>query len=151
MYIPILTYHRLLKDNPDAASDPKRIAVSQAQFRSHLAWLAKWGYRSISLADYPQQVRTDLRPLGKSFAITFDDGYEEVLTLALPVLQEFKFTATVFAVSDQLAGCNAWDDSQARLLSVDQYRELQKAGITLGAHTANHVHLPRVHPPAPQR
>ncbi len=144
MYLPILVYHRLLKDTPDTASDPKRISVSQNQFRDHLKWLSRLGYRSVSLADYPQQLHQGQVPKGKVFAITFDDGYEEVLTLGLPILQEFGFTATVFAVPGQLSGCNAWDDGRARLLSADQYLTLQSAGITIGSHTCSHVHLPKV-------
>ncbi|OGR89657.1 MAG: hypothetical protein A2992_02305 [Elusimicrobia bacterium RIFCSPLOWO2_01_FULL_59_12] len=144
MYLPILTYHRLLAADPDHAADPKRIAVSQAQFRSHLGWLARLGYHSVSLADYPQQIRTRQRPAPKTFALTFDDGYEEVLTLALPVLKEFGYTATVFAVPGQMGGSNAWDDAKARLLSADQYRRLDKAGVTIGGHTSSHVHLPQV-------
>jgi peptidoglycan/xylan/chitin deacetylase (PgdA/CDA1 family) len=143
-YIPILTYHRLLKEIPFASVDPKRISVSQAQFRSHLAILAKWGYRSVSLADYPDQLRAGHTPSGKVFGITFDDGYEEVLSLALPVLQEFGFTATVFAVSGQLGGHNKWDHGNAPLLSSAQYRILHDAGLTIGAHTTNHVHLTQV-------
>jgi peptidoglycan/xylan/chitin deacetylase (PgdA/CDA1 family) len=144
MYLPILTYHRLLKEASTSVVDPKRIAVSQAQFRSHLAWLSRLGYRSLSLAHYPTLLRERRNPSAKSFAITFDDGYEDVLTLALPVLQEFRFTATVFAVPGQLGGTNVWDDSRARLLTADQYRILQKEGITIGGHTSSHVHLPQV-------
>jgi len=144
MYLPILTYHRLLKDVSNPESDPKRISVSQNQFRDHLKGLSRFGYRTVSLADYPKQLRDGQVPAAKTFAITFDDGYEEVLTLALPVLQEFGFTATVFAVPGQISGCNAWDDGRAKLLSADQYRTLQAAGITIGAHTCSHVHLPQV-------
>jgi peptidoglycan/xylan/chitin deacetylase (PgdA/CDA1 family) len=141
VYLPILTYHRLLKESPRVAMDPKRISVSQAQFHAHLAWLARQGYKTISLDAYVQLLRGGGQPFRKTFAITFDDGYEEVLTLALPVLQKFGFTATVFAVSGQLGGTNQWDDGRARLLSAEQYRTLQKAGITIGAHTSGHVHL----------
>jgi len=80
----------------------------------------------------------------RTLAITFDDGYEEVLTLGLPVLQEFGFTATIFAVPGQLGGRNAWDDGRAALLTTDHYRQLEKAGITIGAHTCQHVHLTQV-------
>src|SRR5687768_18529119 len=108
VYLPILTYHRLLDQHPDARVDPKRIAVSQEQFHAHMAWLAGLGYCSVSLPDYVRLLKSGQRPQGKCFAITFDDGYEEVLTLGLPVLQKFHFTATVFAVPGQLGGCNAW-------------------------------------------
>ena len=46
MYLPILTYHRLLPGNPDAAADPKRIAVSQladAPYNYAVGLLAKAG------------------------------------------------------------------------------------------------------------
>jgi peptidoglycan/xylan/chitin deacetylase (PgdA/CDA1 family) len=144
MYLPILTYHRLLPEYPDRTADPKRISVSQDQFRSHLGWLARLGYTTVSLADYPAALDARRALARRSFAITFDDGYEEVLTLALPVLKEFGFTATVFAVAGQLGGTNAWDDGKAKLLTVDQYRTLLGAGITIGAHTCRHVHLTQV-------
>jgi peptidoglycan/xylan/chitin deacetylase (PgdA/CDA1 family) len=144
MYLPILTYHRLLAHPPDKQADPKRISVSQAQFRAQLKWLHRLGYRTLSLADYPSRLRNGGQLSSKQFAITFDDGYEEVLTLGLPVLKEFGYTATVFAVSGQLGGCNSWDDGHARLLSADQYKTLIRAGITIGGHTASHVHLPKV-------
>src|SRR5882724_10805773 len=144
MYLPILTYHRLLPGPPDNTTDPKRIAVSQNQFRSHLKCLKSLGYRTASLANYAEQLHRGQAPARKSFAITFDDGYEEVLTLGLPILQEFGFTATVFAVPGQLGGSNAWDDGGARLLSADQIKRLAQAGITIGAHTCQHVHLTRV-------
>ena len=144
MYLPILTYHRLLAEHPTQQRDPKRISVSRDQFRSHLRWLKRLGYRSFSLADYSRALKEHRSISARSFAITFDDGYEEVLTLGLPVLQEFGYTATVFAVPGQLGGSNAWDDGAARLLTAAQLRQLDDAGITIGAHTCQHVHLTKV-------
>jgi peptidoglycan/xylan/chitin deacetylase (PgdA/CDA1 family) len=151
MYLPILIYHRILPGSPDRATDPHRIAVSQDQFRSHLKCLKSLGYRTASLADYAAQLIGGQASAKKTFAITFDDGYEDVLTLALPVLQEFGFTASVFAVPGQLGGVNAWDDGHAKLLSAAQYRTLAAAGITIGAHTSSHVHLPQVDPAVARR
>jgi len=144
--LPILTYHRIVEGAPTRQIDPQRISVSQAQFRSHLSWLKRLGYRSFSLSDYPELLRKGKSLSPRSVAITFDDGYEEVLRLGLPVLQEVGFTATVFAVPGQLGGCNAWDDGRARLLSADELRQLDRAGITIGAHTCQHAHLTRINP-----
>ncbi len=142
--LPILTYHRLLSGEATREADPKRIAVSAAQFRSHLAWLKRLGYSSFPLQDYPRYLREG-RPLpSRSVGITFDDGYVDVLTLGLPVLQEFGMTATIFAVSAELDGVNRWDDGAARLMSIPQYQQWAKAGMGIGAHTRHHVHLPRV-------
>jgi peptidoglycan/xylan/chitin deacetylase (PgdA/CDA1 family) len=143
-YLPILTYHRLLSQDPTTTVDPKRISVSQHQFRRHLAWLKRLGYKTLRLEDYVKFLREKGSAPSRSFAITFDDGYEEVLTLGLPILQEFGYTAAVFAVPGQFGGSNAWDDGAARLLTADQLKSLDKAGMTIGAHTCGHIHLTRV-------
>src|SRR5258706_4800996 len=143
-YLPILTYHRLLAQDPTPRLDPKRIAVSQSQFRKQLSWLKRLGFRTVALPDYIRGLNQKAGIPSRSFAITFDDGYEEVLTLGLPVLQELGYTATVFAVPGQLGGSNVWDDGGAKLLSVEQLRGLKSAGITIGAHTCQHVHLTQV-------
>ena len=145
--LPILTYHRLLPGEPTVGADPQRIAVSGSQFRSHLKWLKRLGYRSFPLDRYPEALRTG-QPLPKRrIGITFDDGYEDVLKIGLPLLREFGFTATVFAVSGELGGINRWDDGAATLLSADQYKILLRAGLTIGAHTRHHVHLPKLFDP----
>jgi peptidoglycan/xylan/chitin deacetylase (PgdA/CDA1 family) len=150
-YLPILTYHRLLAQDPTQNVDPHRISVSQNQFRNHLRWLKRLGYRTLSLPDYIHTLRQGGKIPGRSFAITFDDGYEEVLTLGLPLLQEAGYTATVFAVPGQLGGANVWDNAGARLLAVEGLRILDQAGITIGAHTCQHVHLTRVSPAIAKR
>jgi peptidoglycan/xylan/chitin deacetylase (PgdA/CDA1 family) len=143
-FLPILTYHRLLPGEPTKDVDPKRIAVSLAQFRRHLVWLKRLGFQSVRLDQYARDLRSGKAPKARSFAISFDDGYEEVFTLGLSALKEFGFTATIFAVPGHLGGTNQWDDGRARLMSAEQYRQWDAAGNTVGAHTSTHVHLPAV-------
>jgi len=80
--LPILTYHRLLPDAPTKSADPKRISVSRDQFRQHLLWLKRLGYRTLALPDYLRILRQGGKIPVRSFAITFDDGYQEVFPLA---------------------------------------------------------------------
>ncbi len=144
MYLPVLTYHRILSEAPTVARDPKRIAVSAHQFRSHLKWLSRLGYKSVDATHYARNIRYGGTVARKTFAITFDDGYKEVFTLGLPILREFGFTATVFAVAEELGGTNSWDDGQARLMTVDQYNDWARAGMAIGAHSCRHKHLPEI-------
>lgn len=146
-YRPILMYHRVLSGPSVKSIDPHRIGVSVEQFRRHLSLLRWMGYHTINLGDYVELLRAGRSPDRRTFMITFDDGYEEVLTLAWPVLRDFRFTATVFAVAGQMAGSNRWDDGDARLLSPDQLRELDRNGVTIGSHTLQHAHLTKVDPP----
>jgi peptidoglycan/xylan/chitin deacetylase (PgdA/CDA1 family) len=150
-YLPILTYHRLLAQGSAKSVDPKRIAVSQIQFRTHLRWLKRFGYKTLSLPAYVQTLRQGGPVPSRSFAITFDDGYQEVLTLGLPVLAEMGYSATVFAVPGELGGSNTWDDGGAKLLTAEELRRLDAAGIAIGAHTCRHVHLARVSPAEAKR
>ncbi len=152
MYLPILTYHRILPQASTKSNDPHRISVSQTQFRTHLKWLKRLGYKTVRLEDYVKRLRQHPHPTpsplegegeegGKSFAITFDDGYQEVLTLGLPLLQEFGFTAAIFAVPGEER--NRWDDNGAKLLAPAELRQWRDAGMETGAHSFRHLHLTR--------
>lgn len=99
-YLPILTYHRVVNEDPTRTVDPKRIAVSAAQFRSHLLMLRRLGYYSFPLNQYSALLAEGKSVSPWSIAITFDDGYEEMITLALPILKDTGFTATVLRSRD---------------------------------------------------
>ncbi|HVO32732.1 MAG TPA: polysaccharide deacetylase family protein [Elusimicrobiota bacterium] len=143
-YLPILTYHRILRHPGDRIVDPHRIAVSREQFDRHCAWFRRIGLRTIPLAEYVSILRSG-RPLPpRRLAITFDDGYEDVGTYGMPILAKYGFTATLFAVPGDLGGTNQWDDSSAPLMNADQLRAWQRAGHEIGAHSMHHAHLTRL-------
>jgi peptidoglycan/xylan/chitin deacetylase (PgdA/CDA1 family) len=77
--------------------------------------------------------------------VTFDDGYENFATQAMPILRRVGFTATVFLVGNQIGGTNEWDhrggDVVEPLLSAQQIRECRDEGIEFGSHTLDHADL----------
>lgn len=82
---------------------------------------------------------------GKVVGITFDDGYLNNLTNALPVLSRYGFTATCYVVSQQLGKYNEWDRAvgiaQTPLMDATQLRQWVTGGQEVGAHTRHHVRL----------
>lgn len=133
----ILMYHRVAEDK----NDPHLLCVNKDNFRSHMEYLSK---------------HKKIVPLGeilsgnankKSVAITFDDGYRDNLTTALPVLKEFNAHATIF-VSPGIVGQKfPWDepDSSGICMSESEILELSKNNnIEIGAHTMNHPHLTQI-------
>lgn len=139
MQTPILVYHQIVLD--DAPPDPLGFAIPLRQFRRDMQYLARQGYRTSSLPG----VAAPTQPGGdntKTVCLTFDDGYADFYTHAVPVLAAYGFSATVFLVTDQVGGLSDWDGEHGSpLMDWDQIRELLPAGITFGSHTCTHPRL----------
>ncbi len=123
----VLYYHSVLteKGNP--------IRMPPEQFEEQMRFLAEHGYNVLTPVQLEQNLRGDGQFPPKPFLITFDDGYVDNYTNALPILQKYRFVATVFIVSSYINGSG--------FLSADQLRSLQSAGWTIGGHTATHLDL----------
>jgi peptidoglycan/xylan/chitin deacetylase (PgdA/CDA1 family) len=78
--------------------------------------------------------------------LTFDDGYEDFLHTALPILERLGFSATVFVVAGMLGKENSWQHRgeprpRLRLLGVKGIREISERGMEIGSHTLTHPRL----------
>jgi peptidoglycan/xylan/chitin deacetylase (PgdA/CDA1 family) len=89
---------------------------------------------------------------GRYFCITFDDGFKNWATNAAPILLDHGAMAAFFIVTgfigtsleddrDKLLGFYDQGDRLMEFLSWDDCRALSEAGMTIGSHTVNHVHL----------
>lgn len=108
----ILMYHSVA----DLDADPWDLAVSPANFHAQIEMLSRTR-RVVDLAQIQDQPAT--RPGEKRpAAITFDDGYRNVLTAAGPVLAKFDCPATIFLTTGKI-GSNRefwWDDLSRMIL-----------------------------------
>jgi peptidoglycan/xylan/chitin deacetylase (PgdA/CDA1 family) len=101
----ILNYHRILEDfDPLLDSEP-----DVKTFRWHMALLAQC-FNVIPLADAVAALGTSRMP-PRAVCITFDDGYRSAHELALPILKEFGFPATVFVTTGHFTTGNMWNDN----------------------------------------
>lgn len=140
--IPILMYHQVDVEPPKGA--PMRgLVVAPASFARQMFVLNALGYRGLSMNDLLPYLRGDKQ--GKVFGITFDDGYENNLRCALPVLQHYGFTATCYVVADLIGQTNSWDNERgvkpAPLMTADQLKAWVNAGQEVGSHTLSHADL----------
>lgn len=132
----ILMYHSV----GAVGRDPYRLCVSPARFTAQMDWLAQRGLRGVSVAGLlrARAEGTDDRLVG----ITFDDGYDNLIDHALPVLGRHGFTATMFVLPGRLSGVNDWDEGLPwSLLSASGIGELASAGMEIGSHTVTHARL----------
>lgn len=141
--IPIFMYHKV---NPYSSSGGYGLRVLPDQFAWQMNYLRERGYQTISfdglINHWEKGAPLPMRPV----MITFDDGYEDNLLFAYPILKENGFKATIFLVSGLIGKTNEWDTRDNaqpvnKLLTWDQIKEMEKNGIEFGAHTATHPNL----------
>jgi peptidoglycan/xylan/chitin deacetylase (PgdA/CDA1 family) len=134
---PVLMYHSI---SASTEPDPHRVRVHPGRLDRHLGLLRRLGLRGVGLAELlAAQERGDAAGL---VGLTFDDGYTDFLTHAVPVLERHGMRATLYVVAGLLGGQNDWDPGpRLRLLDADGVRAVAAAGHEVGSHTLTHTHL----------
>ena len=143
----ILTYHRVNADHPH-----DRLSVHPDVFAEELEEVARSGRRVVPLEEGLAGLEAGRpAPVDESVALTFDDGYEDNVSVALPILERFGFRATFFLatvligtgkVIDRYRGCCAEDT----MMDWGQARDLRARGHTIGAHGRRHLELDTLAP-----
>jgi peptidoglycan/xylan/chitin deacetylase (PgdA/CDA1 family) len=125
----VLCYHDVRAD--DDFSSWLRVSVST--FRAHLAALASLG-RFVSPAAL--EADSTWSESGWRFLITFDDGYLNNLTMALPVLEEFSAPALFFVSTGHLvSGEPFWFDRLVTRIQSARLRRLDLSRFGLRLYT----------------
>jgi peptidoglycan/xylan/chitin deacetylase (PgdA/CDA1 family) len=138
--VPILTYHQI---TPAPHPRYAKYAITPHDFAIQLQWIADNGFVPVRLEDLFGTARCDVP--AKPIVLTFDDGFEDCLEHAVPVLQRHSFTATFFLVAGSVGRTSRWlleeRSLEYRLIDWPSARMLLKAGFECGAHGMNHRRL----------
>jgi peptidoglycan/xylan/chitin deacetylase (PgdA/CDA1 family) len=100
----------------------------------------------------PASVRSALNGGSRYVAVTFDDGFENVVENALPELEKRRIPATIFIIADSLGQFPHWltDPSErkqhGKLMSLNQLQKLPSELVSIGSHTMTHTVLPLLSP-----
>lgn len=105
----VLGYHRIA--NP--SSDPYSLCVAPERFEQQLDAIRRHA-RPVSLGELRHALASG-EPLDDAVVITFDDGYADLLTNAVPLLEGHRVPATVFVIAG-LLGREYWWETLARIL-----------------------------------
>jgi len=142
--LAILTYHSVDESGSVLSTAPDTLA-------QQMACLSHLGIRGVSLG----QALAEAENLGqwpeRTVALTFDDGYENNLTLAQPILAEHGFSATLYVITGHVNGEHDWevpppDLGHIAVLDWEQVAELAAKGWEIGAHTRTHPDLRALRP-----
>lgn len=146
MNIPILMYHSIaLVDNTKF----RPFAVPPTHFAAQMAYLYQQGYTPVTVTQL-MRIRAEHVESGKKLperlvVLTFDDGFADFFTDALPVLQQYRFRATLYVSTAFVGQTSCWlrheGEHMRAMLTWEQIREVHNAGIECGGHTHQHVQL----------
>ncbi|MCF8094538.1 MAG: polysaccharide deacetylase family protein [Desulfobacteraceae bacterium] len=108
-------------------------SVSVKQFKAHLDYLEKNDYTVLTLGNALDLISSEDQLPEKIAVITMDDGYRSIWQHAVPILDEYGYTATVFIPTSHVGGNN--------YLTWRQIAELQKKGFEIGNHSHSHEYF----------
>jgi peptidoglycan/xylan/chitin deacetylase (PgdA/CDA1 family) len=140
--IPILVYHQIA-EAPPKGSAFRSLYVAPSAFARQMAFLKLLGYKGLSMGELLPYLNG--QKTGSVVGITFDDGYQNNVDNALPILKKQGFSSTCYLVSGLLGQTNSWDRhlgiAQAPLMTEDAARQWVAGGQEIGSHTHQHIDL----------
>ncbi len=136
LVVPIFMYHHvtnlLVRDLLDY-----NLTVRTSDFAQQLTWLQQHGYHSISETDLFDSLYYGKVLPAHPMMLTFDDGYEDMLTDALPVLLAHQDRGVFYIITGMIGG---------HYMIWDQIHALARDGMQIASHTIHHVNIGQ--PPA---
>ena len=125
----VIMYHRFGEDAFAATN------VTVEQLDAHIAGLKTGKYAVMPLADIVSRLGAGEELPDRAVAITVDDAYRSVYTVAWPRFKAAGLPFTLFASTAHL------DQPSPAHMTWDQLREMRAAGVGIGHHTVSHLHM----------
>ncbi len=137
----ILCYHHIAPAEQAAANrglaEGWELTHTPEQLERHLAELSQRGFRFVTLPDLVLMIaRRGWEPWNK-VAITFDDGWADNYTYALPILRKVRAPATFFITTEHIHQ----QVTDRERMNVDHLKEVLRCGMTIGSHSRTHPNL----------
>jgi peptidoglycan/xylan/chitin deacetylase (PgdA/CDA1 family) len=134
--VPILMYHYI--SVPPAGSDRYRLSLSVTpeNFDAQMAFLKQAGYHAVTLYDLYDFLAQSKALPAKPVILTFDDGYTDAFTQAMPILHKYGFVGTFFVLTGP-----ADQGGSGEHLTWEQIVAMSATGMDLELHSRDHVDL----------
>lgn len=113
--VVVLMYHRILPDGADTFSEDS-IIVRPGTFSRHLQFL-KRHFRLLTVQQLADALRSGQPLPSRGCLVTFDDGWQDNVQHALPLLRQHDVPAVVFLATDYVGATTCfWQERLARRL-----------------------------------
>lgn len=132
--LPILMYHKI-NTSPKSLND---YTITPETFQGDMEYLRSHGYTTISIKQLIAYTRGEYTLPEKPIMITFDDGYANFATYALPILKEYNMCAVMAIVGKYTDMFTEHEDHNVKYsnFSWSELVELSKSpNVELAAHS----------------
>lgn len=140
MSVPVIVYHQItVTKSKDTLCDE---GIPATRFESQMRYLYEHEFETTTPDVIAESMKGLCQVNKKRVVITFDDGYLDNYEYAFPVLQKYRYSATIFLVSDCVGGKRNWGHSSpVPLMDWCHIREMSRYGICFQSHTCTHPDL----------
>lgn len=126
--LSILIFHRVLPTiDPLFPNEPDAVRFDQM-----MGWIKSW-FNVLPLDQAAAHLKSGTLP-ARAAAITFDDGYADNRTVALPILKKHGLPATFFIATGFLDGGRMWNDTVIEAVRLADAPSLDLQALNLGIH-----------------
>jgi peptidoglycan/xylan/chitin deacetylase (PgdA/CDA1 family) len=132
----ILGYHGV---GELAEHDLHNLLVAPTAFRAQIELMLGAGFEFVTVEALAEEVRAGEVAPGR-IALSFDDGMEDNHHVVLPILREYGIPATIYVTTGWIGQPNP-SLGGARMMTVEELREVAAQGVEVGAHTVTHPDL----------
>lgn len=136
LLVPIFMYHHI-SNQPTTNALDYSLTVTTTDFDAQLTWLQKQGYSSITQAELFDALYYGKVLPKRPVILSFDDGYKDVYTDALPALLAHHYRGVFYIITGMIGG---------RYMTWNEVRTLAQDGMQISSHTIHHINVGK--PPA---
>lgn len=133
VFLPVMMYHHIQPLDEAKASGQSALTVTTEFFEKQMKYLNDKGYHVVSITSLTDFFQNGTGLPKKSIVITFDDGYADFYTNALPILRQYGYPATLFIPTGLM--------NNPGYLSWNQISEAAGSGIYVANHTWSHKNV----------
>lgn len=138
--VPILMYHSV---NTTVSGSFGAYTVTPTRLAEHLDALREAGWQSVTVTEAAQGLTQPESAPKRMVALTFDDGFADFASDALPALHARQARATLYVPTAYVGQTARWldeADANRRMLSWAALADVRSSGVEIGSH--GHTHSP---------
>ena len=130
---PVLMYHAVgYETGPDW---PRSLIMRPELFEEHLRSLKEQGYTMVTVEQLAKRLEQG-QSVDKYVALSFDDGYKNNHSVALPIMQKYDAKGSFFVINKEMGDKEHMNEAEIK--------EMIAAGMELGSHTYSHAPLAKI-------